>query len=143
MRNSQLGPQGRAELAITNLISNKREWNNCFIKNAPKMQKNQTAYQICRAWYNGSYTMMTKPMKTLELHYTMIQFLIICDEGSFLLYIQRSGLFADMQIKLVNSFLANCVSNHFLLHRQSLTINYVLQSISIGHMSCISSKLRG
>ena len=22
----------RAELAITNLISNKREWNNCFIK---------------------------------------------------------------------------------------------------------------
>ena len=27
----------RAELAITNLISNKREWNNCFIKNAPKI----------------------------------------------------------------------------------------------------------
>ena len=24
-------------LAITNLISNKREWNNCFIKNAPKI----------------------------------------------------------------------------------------------------------
>ena len=27
----------RAELAITNLITNKREWNNCFIKNAPKI----------------------------------------------------------------------------------------------------------
>ena len=27
----------RAELAITNLISNKCEWNNCFIKNAPKI----------------------------------------------------------------------------------------------------------
>ena len=26
---------------------------------------------------NGSYTMMAKPMKTLELHYPMIQFLII------------------------------------------------------------------
>ena len=25
------------ELAITNLISNEREWNNCFIKNALKM----------------------------------------------------------------------------------------------------------
>ena len=30
-----------------------------------------------RAWYSGSYTMAAKPIKTLELHYTMIQFLII------------------------------------------------------------------
>ena len=28
-----------AELAITNLISNRGEWNNCFIKNAPKYRK--------------------------------------------------------------------------------------------------------
>ena len=29
------------------------------------------------AWYNhGSYTMAAKPIKSLELHYTMIQFLI-------------------------------------------------------------------
>ena len=34
---------------------------------------------ISRAWYNGSYTMATKPIKTLELHYTMIQFLIMTD----------------------------------------------------------------
>ena len=27
----------RAKLALTNLISNKHEWNNCFIKNAPKI----------------------------------------------------------------------------------------------------------
>ena len=27
----------RASLAIYHLISNKREWNNCFIKNAPKI----------------------------------------------------------------------------------------------------------
>ena len=26
--------------------------------------------------YNGSYTMAAKPIKSLELHYTMIQFLI-------------------------------------------------------------------
>ena len=28
-------------------------------------------------WYNGSYTMTAKPIKTLELRYTIIQFLII------------------------------------------------------------------
>ena len=28
------------------------------------------------AWYNGSYTMAAKPIKSLVLHYTMIQFLI-------------------------------------------------------------------
>ena len=32
---------------------------------------------ISRAWYNGTYTMTAKPIKTLELHYTMILFLII------------------------------------------------------------------
>ena len=32
---------------------------------------------ISRIWYNGSYTIAAKPIKTLELHYTMIQFLII------------------------------------------------------------------
>ena len=31
------------------------------------------------AWYNGSYTIAAKPIKSLELHYTMIQFLIITD----------------------------------------------------------------
>ena len=33
-----------------------------------------------RAWYNGSYTMLAEPIRTLELHYPMIpmiQFLII------------------------------------------------------------------
>ena len=29
------------------------------------------------AWYNSSYTIAAKPIKSLELHYTMIQFLII------------------------------------------------------------------
>ena len=31
---------------------------------------------ISQPWYNGSYTMTAKPIKTLELHYIMIQFLI-------------------------------------------------------------------
>ena len=34
---------------------------------------------ISRAWYNGSYTMAAKPIKSLEMHYTMIQFLIKWD----------------------------------------------------------------
>ena len=32
---------------------------------------------ISRVWYNGSYTIAAKRIKMLELHYTMIQFLII------------------------------------------------------------------
>ena len=31
---------------------------------------------VWRAWYNGSYTMMAKPITTLELHYPMIKFLM-------------------------------------------------------------------
>ena len=50
--------------------------------NKKKAQKNHAyARHFCRSWYNGSYTMMAKPMKTLELHYPMIQFLIITIEG--------------------------------------------------------------
>ena len=40
-------------------------------------QNHSYTYHICWAWYNGSYTMATKPIKFLELHYTMTQFLII------------------------------------------------------------------
>ena len=32
---------------------------------------------ISPAWYNGSYTIPAKPIKSLDLHSTMIQFLII------------------------------------------------------------------
>ena len=32
---------------------------------------------ISGPWYNSSYTMAAKPIKSLELHYTMIQFLIM------------------------------------------------------------------
>ena len=34
-------------------------------------------YHIWRAFYNASYTMMTKPISAKELHYPMIQFLMI------------------------------------------------------------------
>ena len=34
------------------------------------------SFYIWRAWYNGSYTTMAEPIRALELHYPMIQFLI-------------------------------------------------------------------
>ena len=40
-----------------------------------KFEQTRTAI-VWRAWYNGSYTMMAKPITTLELHYPMIQFLM-------------------------------------------------------------------
>ena len=40
-------------------------------------QNNAYTYHIGWAWYNGSYTMATKPIKFLELHYTMTQLLIM------------------------------------------------------------------
>ena len=88
MVDSQRGGQRR--VGYNHLTSSKREWINCFIRNVPKIQKtkpnnNKTTLQITRtdakhvrrAWYNGPYTVMAKPMKPLELHYPVIQFLTI------------------------------------------------------------------
>ena len=68
-------------------ISNKREWNNCFIKDADKISRIllnfickktdfQLVFHIWRAWYSSSYTIMAKPIRALELNYPQIQFLI-------------------------------------------------------------------
>ena len=45
-------------------------------------QKRTYSYHISRAWYNGSYTMMAKPIRALELHYPMIQFSILINVTS-------------------------------------------------------------
>ena len=70
-------------------ISNKREWNNCFIKNNQEIlldradfalqeqPENNLKFAISWTWYHASYTMAAQPIKYLELHYTMIKFLII------------------------------------------------------------------
>ena len=69
------------------LISNKceSEWNN-FIKSNQEVlldladfalqeqSEDNLMVAISRAWYNGSCTMPAKPIKSLQLHYTMIQF---------------------------------------------------------------------
>ena len=46
---------------------------------------------ISREWYNGSYTIADKPIRTLELDYLMIQFLIISNysEGNTCMFGNR------------------------------------------------------
>ena len=76
-------------VGYNHLISNKCEWNNCFIKDNEEMLLDLAVFAlqeqpedylmvaISRAWYNGSYTMVAKLVKSVELHYAMVQFLII------------------------------------------------------------------
>ena len=71
-------------VGYNHLISNKREWNNCFIKNNQEIlldladfalqeqREENSMIAISPAWYNGSYTVAANPVKSLELHYTMI-----------------------------------------------------------------------
>ena len=89
MIDSQRGAKRR--VSYNHLVSNKREWNNSFffIKNHQQILLDFADFAwleqpegnlidaISRVWYNGSYPIAAKPIKTLELHYTMIQFLII------------------------------------------------------------------
>ena len=63
------------------LIFNKREWNNCVIKNnqeilldladfaLPEQPEDNLMVAISRAWNHGSYTKAAKPIKSLELHF--------------------------------------------------------------------------
>ena len=65
MIDSQLGATRR--VGYFHLISNKREWNNCFIKNnqeilvdfadfaSQEQLEGNLMVSISRAWYNGSY----------------------------------------------------------------------------------------
>ena len=86
MIDSQRGVKRR--VGYNHIISNKRKWNNCFIKNNQEILLVLTDFAVREKpadnlmaaiswpWYNGSCTMAAQPIKSLELHYTMIQFLI-------------------------------------------------------------------
>jgi len=83
-------------VGYNHLISNKHKWNNCFIKDTAKYREffltlfvKTTNFQLvfnfeqtCTFTIFGErgiiclYTMMAKPIRALELHYSMIQFLI-------------------------------------------------------------------
>ena len=96
---SQRGAKRR--VGYNHLISNRHEWNNCFIKNHQQIlldfadfawleqPKGHLMDAISRVWYNGLYTIAAKPIKTLEMHYTMIQFLIMKVICCFVLFFSK------------------------------------------------------
>ena len=75
---SLIDSQGRSwrRVGYNHLISNKREWNKCFIKNNQEIlldladftlqeqTEDNLMVAISQAWYNGSYTMAAKPIKS-------------------------------------------------------------------------------
>ena len=77
MIDSQLGASHR--VSYNHVISNNREWNNYFIKNTQELflvladfalqeqPEDNLMIAISWAWYNGSYTMAAKPIKSLEI----------------------------------------------------------------------------
>ena len=64
MIDSQRGAEYR--VGYSHLMSNKREWNKCFIKNNQEILLGLELISICPTWYNGSYTMVAEPMKSVE-----------------------------------------------------------------------------
>ena len=110
---SQRGAKRR--VGYNHPISNKREWNNCFIKDYQQIlldfadfawleqPEGNSMDLISRVWYNGSYAIAAKPIKTLELHYTMIQLLINSDYPSIIWseFNQRQCFYAS---KVIYSF---------------------------------------
>ena len=76
------------EMVDNLLISNKPEWNSSFIKNAHKISRIFPDF-VCKSnrffssflitvtiWYNGSYTLMAKPVRAPESHYPIILSLV-------------------------------------------------------------------
>ena len=63
-----------------------------FAYHLPKPWSDACIDHIWRTWYNGSYYVIAKPIKTLELHYLMIKFLIILHILLTLLYLKVRGL---------------------------------------------------
>ena len=69
---------------IDEMISIKHEWNNCFITINHEilldladfaLQEQLFSGSYSQAWYNCSYIMVARPIKSMELRYIMIEFL--------------------------------------------------------------------
>ena len=75
-------------VGYNHLISNLRKCDNGFIKNSQEIlldladfalqeqREDNLIVAVSLTWYNGSYTMVAEPIKYLELHYSMTQFLV-------------------------------------------------------------------
>ena len=66
---------------------------------------------ISQPWYNGSYTMAAKPIKSLELHYTMIQLLIVNNIVQITLVLRSTNVGALMFSTVSQSSSASMVFN--------------------------------
>ena len=64
---------------------------------------------IWRAWYNGSYSLIGKPIKMLELHYPMIQCLII--------YIMTQSEFE----RHYDPEMGRCVEKHIIIYGEGIS----------------------
>ena len=60
---------------------------------------------------HGSYTMMAKPMKTFELHYSMIQFLIIFNRPLILDSLENKKNLGDLQFNSTCKYSFVTISN--------------------------------
>ena len=71
------------------------------LKYLGQLRKKTSVDHIRRAWYNGSYTIMAKPIKTLELYYQMIQFLIMVNTSHIFfltrIYFRRYWIYTAVQ----------------------------------------------
>ena len=75
-------------LNMRSQITTRHKWDYCFIEDNQEIlldladftmqeqPEDNLMVAIAQTWYNGSYTMAAKPMKSLELHHTMIQFFV-------------------------------------------------------------------
>ena len=62
-------------------------------------------------WYNGLYTMAAKPIKSLELHYTVIQLLIVNNIVQITLVLRSTNVGALMFSTVSQSSSATMVFN--------------------------------
>ena len=65
------------QVGYNHLVSNKREWNNCFIKNRIFSFPADVLLFVGHGIMAHIQPLAAKPIKTLELHYPISQFLII------------------------------------------------------------------
>ena len=97
----------QCQVGYKDLISNKHEWDNCFIKNNREILQDLADFALQEqpednflvamfwAWYNCSYSMAAKPIKSLELHYTMILSIFYSITDISFTYLQLNDIISE------------------------------------------------
>ena len=88
---------------------------------------------ISKSWYNGSYTMAAKPIKSLKLHYTMIQFSIMGDiSGTYvicILYVPEKNFIQSMMLKYLFHHSTVCVVDQYQINCSKVYNNTRIQHV--------------